>query len=1330
MASIQHHHTSTSRRGINLSMLIDFLLQKTYHDLTVLSELLPRKSDIERKVEIIKFVTKARQQFIRLLALVKWASGAEKVDKCQAISTLLDQQNAYFIDTADALAKMARETLVQARLPNFSIPTAVDVLTTGSFNRLPKCIKTKIVPVDPISAEEKTKTLKRLDEVIQYRLCVSEIPKKFSNIKICDGKVTLTVQNEFEVMLMLMGDGDDIPWRLLKIKILLQDHELGDGQELVHELQINYIHQVVQSRLMIEDNPLVDLYNTLHHFCLSLQLEVFHTQCKRLISERWGDCVHIHEYVPGKILVISYCRLNLTQIQQSESRVCPQIIIQVPNGNQNLLVLSHNPPLCSEKDRIEGKLLSIGCFSIENIYFASLKKFSYQRLLKLRDELVKDAYFKTNSYINEEVPFLRLQPYPNCSTSEQLTINVDFRTGMFNISEKVSNSHIKQLQNTLWTNFSLFAQDFHKVRCSLYLERCRGSVLSLPVLPFYQLPLSNPSVGILSKLPPYRLFFKFKNYPDFVLLICLQIDLESKEKEIIEKFYLLKLLPSKFKSEQDDKSSLAYSVDYCCQLNEKLLQNINELNNFSSSFTLQEDYISSAKRRKCCVESSKQLAFNSTLHLVLLQTILRIPFIEISKQLAVHKVVFDGVHVKDDSHYNLNLLDFPLPEFCNKTDAKNFKELILSCILYIDYNTMRWVVVYQFQKLNIEFLNIDFVEFTYDMKADNIVVQILEDYRGMVKVFQHAQDIHDVLNSLHVTCGIDDFSVHSYNMKSLVLTYSPARCFNIELSFCNGKYKLSFMENGKSREKCPHYLMQDHLMQEFNKHENFQYILKIVHGTLVPLSSISSIPILPACGRSSRVLSMVNNFTFITHSSTHMKIIYRNQYILDIYFLQDSVLIRDGTLYMTDSTKAMRGFSPISQLTSFLNLFVDQGRLNNDITRGNTDFPFTPGGSTADFDQQNESLGPPSHDSTGSYKDRSMKSPAIPSPYSQHSMQSPGNPYSAPSPGTFIQPSPAYIPVMSPNAWPGSPPLVQGSPRPGKSGFARQMLTGINISNAPVPVVLSHAGFKKLLLPVATSKQTVKLCPLERFFGSILLRYELIRVMRVDDTLKLEKFDNGVVIFAGSGKNGPDTGLQYSVRLNPHTMDSLVLKVTPNKGHENLWSTDELKTLEQFFESKVVCSPYKVPALTSFARILGTQSKIMKDFVKIMKLEMQTNWNDFLFKVELCLTVPPGKISFITVPGTPAVVLKNKNLIFLQLTEVKNENNTFTVSIVHDVKANTVQYVELPKPENGPQEPVTWAVRAVASLQSLLQKISGEICKKDFPIFCTIITILKHMQVK
>ena len=49
-----------------------------------------------------------------------------------------------YIDTADRLSKLARGTLVQARLPAFSIPVAVDVLTSGTYPRLPTCIRVGI----------------------------------------------------------------------------------------------------------------------------------------------------------------------------------------------------------------------------------------------------------------------------------------------------------------------------------------------------------------------------------------------------------------------------------------------------------------------------------------------------------------------------------------------------------------------------------------------------------------------------------------------------------------------------------------------------------------------------------------------------------------------------------------------------------------------------------------------------------------------------------------------------------------------------------------------------------------------------------------------------------------------------------------------------------------------------------------------------------------------------------------------------------------------------------------------------------------------------------
>ena len=57
------------------------------------------------------------------------------------ISGFLEKQAMLFVNTADMLSNMARETLTKARLPSFSIPCAIDVLTTGTYPRLPACIK-------------------------------------------------------------------------------------------------------------------------------------------------------------------------------------------------------------------------------------------------------------------------------------------------------------------------------------------------------------------------------------------------------------------------------------------------------------------------------------------------------------------------------------------------------------------------------------------------------------------------------------------------------------------------------------------------------------------------------------------------------------------------------------------------------------------------------------------------------------------------------------------------------------------------------------------------------------------------------------------------------------------------------------------------------------------------------------------------------------------------------------------------------------------------------------------------------------------------------------
>ena len=155
---------------IPLPLLIDFIVQKTYHELSVLGELLHMKSDMERKIEIYNFANTASLRFARLLALVKWASKNLKiVDKSASMITFLDRQALLFEQTANNLFEMRKGTLENARLPNAHIPIAVEVLTTGTYSRLPLCIK-NIVPFEPISAVEKKNTFLKLNQV---QLCLS-----------------------------------------------------------------------------------------------------------------------------------------------------------------------------------------------------------------------------------------------------------------------------------------------------------------------------------------------------------------------------------------------------------------------------------------------------------------------------------------------------------------------------------------------------------------------------------------------------------------------------------------------------------------------------------------------------------------------------------------------------------------------------------------------------------------------------------------------------------------------------------------------------------------------------------------------------------------------------------------------------------------------------------------------------------------------------------------------------------------------------------------------------------------------------------------------------
>jgi hypothetical protein len=98
-------------RTITLATLIDFVIQHSYHEFSILSELLQKKPESERKISVAHFARSTRSMFLKLYASVKWIKSSKRIDKLNSINFFLDQQAGYFIESADIFTRFAREEL-------------------------------------------------------------------------------------------------------------------------------------------------------------------------------------------------------------------------------------------------------------------------------------------------------------------------------------------------------------------------------------------------------------------------------------------------------------------------------------------------------------------------------------------------------------------------------------------------------------------------------------------------------------------------------------------------------------------------------------------------------------------------------------------------------------------------------------------------------------------------------------------------------------------------------------------------------------------------------------------------------------------------------------------------------------------------------------------------------------------------------------------------------------------------------------------------------------------------------------------------------------------
>nr|XP_019048596.1 hypothetical protein I302_02368 [Kwoniella bestiolae CBS 10118]OCF27526.1 hypothetical protein I302_02368 [Kwoniella bestiolae CBS 10118] len=393
--------------NVPLGPLLDRLVRKGYGDLRyLLAEVLPPLSAKQKPKHIINYATTTRQALLKYLAVLRWknavdlpsipssssggkgqqsgtytnqngitnfptphsngddtsppsilsnnkgkgkaiAAGEEipvkgKVSDSRRLAQFMEHQNKQHDDAVIHL-KHVTKLVESLRERNPDLLTALSLLTTGTYNRLPTNIIEPFIPKPPLTNSSILSLLKKLNRHVRYRLrCVDYLPPDLVVEGISDGQVYLRGggENGWKARMTIVGFGEDSKWWLTGVEWRWRNKDRGvndpggeeptkgEGKRFTGEERQSILDlanldilpprevdiqqrnqkkdQVVEKEKNVVDAPLVRIYNFLQHLSLSYQLEILFSQAMALSQGKWRNQLRVEIDRENKTLKVKY----------------------------------------------------------------------------------------------------------------------------------------------------------------------------------------------------------------------------------------------------------------------------------------------------------------------------------------------------------------------------------------------------------------------------------------------------------------------------------------------------------------------------------------------------------------------------------------------------------------------------------------------------------------------------------------------------------------------------------------------------------------------------------------------------------------------------------------------------------------------------------------------------------------------------------------------------------------------------------------------------------------------------------------------------------------
>ncbi|TVY85477.1 Mediator of RNA polymerase II transcription subunit, partial [Lachnellula suecica] len=254
------------------------------------------QENLAKKLKLLNFAQDAHTEWTKALIITNWSRRSEEINKLIDLRLHLYGQKELYRFAIDGLAEL-KKNLVQARLPNPDLKTALAVLTTGKAPWMPEL---GYIQPPPLTAKEILKSLENLNTLLSIRLNLHEydkIPFHFTNYTIQSGRVTFDVAGEFAVDLTIADEDPETQFWFIDFRFLFSP-SLSEMPPHVR----GHIDARVNESLM--KDGLSGCYKFLHNMVLTHKISEYRRQAVDLARGKWIEGLKVESL--NRALSIQY----------------------------------------------------------------------------------------------------------------------------------------------------------------------------------------------------------------------------------------------------------------------------------------------------------------------------------------------------------------------------------------------------------------------------------------------------------------------------------------------------------------------------------------------------------------------------------------------------------------------------------------------------------------------------------------------------------------------------------------------------------------------------------------------------------------------------------------------------------------------------------------------------------------------------------------------------------------------------------------------------------------------------------------------------------------